>query len=96
MDYSSDDADWVAEQLPEGWDLLSNNAGAAFQVELDRELSSGHELFGLTLTPVATCVGCDETLFFVEDLGAWALVHLTWRQSAEPPPWPDSVCGVSC
>ncbi len=87
----SDYADWEPDPLPEGWDLIPDDRRPTFRGEIERELSRGHELFGMTLTPVAACVGCDDTLFFVEDLTRWAVVHLTWSRSAEPPPWPDTM-----
>ena len=57
--------------------------------ELRVELSSGHQLRGLTVTPVARCMGCDDVVFCVEDDPAyWIQVHLTWRGQPEPPSWP--------
>lgn len=59
------------------------------EAELHRELSVGHPLFGVRATALARCGHCDDTLFQLPD-GTFAVVHLTWRGSPEPAPWPDA------
>jgi len=85
----SDYTDWRPDPIPAGWRLLDSDRRDQLGRELAAELTSGHPLFGLVLTPVAGCIGCDDTLVFVEDETRWAIVHPTWRGSAEPPPWPN-------
>lgn len=57
--------------------------------ELARELSPGHQLFGLALAPVARADGRDDFLFQAPD-GRVAEVHLTFANHPERPPWPGS------
>ena len=70
--------------------MLDERRRAQLIDELTLELSNGHRLFGQVLSPVAGCIGCDDTLVFVEDETRWAIVHTTWKGGAERPPWPDS------
>jgi hypothetical protein len=79
-------------EWPEPWGQIDDaTTAAAFEAELQRELSPGHTLFGLPLRAVGRRWDCDDVLFAVEDgSGRVAAVHLTCRQGAEPPPWPNS------
>lgn len=80
--------DWKLGPIPDGWTILDETARRTVKSELKREVKRRHPLFGLTLTPVGTCNGCDDTLVFVEDQRRWALVHLTYAGRSERPPWP--------
>jgi hypothetical protein len=59
----------------------------ALEAELATELSTGHPLHGQEIRVVARSEASDDIVVRVSD-GNWALVHLTWRNAAETPPWP--------
>ena len=63
---------------------------AGMERELQRELSSGHPLFGMPVKTLARRQDCDDVLFAIQDgSGRVAVVHLTWTQSPpERSPWP--------
>lgn len=74
------------------WDLRTGDPEAvnqrnALRAELATELSTGHPLHDQQLTIVARSEASDDIVVRVSD-GSWALVHLTWRGTAEAPPWP--------
>lgn len=71
-------------KLPDGWFHIDSEP---FAVQLRREVSKGHQLYGRTLHGVAKRDDRDDALFR-SDRGELFVVHLTWRQGAEPPPWP--------
>jgi hypothetical protein len=73
------------EKLPQGWSVCVHPEG--FAQELRLELSKGHPLHGRDLSAVAVRDDRDDALFR-SPAGEMFVVHLTWRQSAEPPPWP--------
>ncbi|MGP3770180.1 hypothetical protein ACTWJ8_05015 [Streptomyces sp. SDT5-1] len=59
------------------------------ELELHRELSSGHLLYEAEVTAEARCEGCDDVLFRVANRPfRWAVVHLTWLGREERAPWP--------
>jgi 8-oxo-dGTP pyrophosphatase MutT (NUDIX family) len=74
-------------QPPEPWFRPEPQLAAALVREAREEIGADHELVGHKLTAVVKCAGCDEVIFSVDD-GTFALVHLTWAQHPEPPPWP--------
>ena len=88
----NDYAGWQPEPLPAGRVILEQLRREQLVRELALELSDGHRLYGRVLSPVAGCIGCDDTLVFIEDETRWAIVHPTWKGGAERPPWP--VCDV--
>jgi hypothetical protein len=71
-------------KLPDGWYTVDSEAFAA---QLRREVSKGHQLYGRALQAIAKRDDRDDALF-VAPSGELFVVHLTWRQGAEPPPWP--------
>lgn len=77
--------------LPEPWYVVRGiEQRGALVAELQAELSAVHRLYGQPVTAVAACEGCDDVIFCVEiDPAHWVRVHLTWRRSAELPPWPE-------
>jgi hypothetical protein len=72
-------------KLPDGWTRCPHPEGIVAQ--LRREVSKGHKLFGRPLEAIAVRSDRDDVLFRSPG-GELFVVHLTWRQSAEPPPWP--------
>jgi hypothetical protein len=78
----------VTPQLKEPWFRPDEDLAEQLLTEAIREIKPGHELFGLGLTCVARCSGCDDTLFRCDD-DTFAIVHLSW-QSDEQPPWPST------
>jgi hypothetical protein len=59
-----------------------------FRVELEREVSHGHVLYGRAAEVVARRDDRDDFLVSLEGDG-WAIVHLTWRMAPETDPiWP--------
>jgi hypothetical protein len=73
--------------FPEPWRELISSQGEAFLREIRTELSPGHPLHGVNLKAIARSVQADDVLFQL-DGGRVCQVHLTWRGSAEQPPWP--------
>lgn len=59
-----------------------------FRVELEREVSLGHVLYGRPAEVVARRDDRDDFLISLEG-DAWAIVHLTWSVAPESDPiWP--------
>jgi hypothetical protein len=71
----------------EPWEEFVPGQAAAFLREIQIELSPGHPLHGIKLTPIAHSVRADDALFQLED-GRVVEVHLTWSGRAQQPPWP--------
>lgn len=74
------------------WHSIADKAGeaAGLERELSRELSAGHELWGVPVRALGRRQDCDDVLFALEDgTGRVAVVHLTWTHSPpDKPPWP--------
>ena len=64
--------------------------GTGLELELARELTPGHVLFGRRVTAIGRRNGRDDVLFWLPDEGdAVACVHLTWIGKPEQQPvWP--------
>ncbi|MGW6708590.1 hypothetical protein ACWGDE_27370 [Streptomyces sp. NPDC054956] len=74
--------------LPAPW-WVPDGGMHAYEVELHRELSPGHPLYGAEVTAAARCEGCDDVLFGIANRRfPWAVVHLTWAGREERAPWP--------
>jgi hypothetical protein len=71
----------------EPWREPVSSQAEAFLREIRTELSLGHPLHGANLKAIAHSVQADDVLFRLDD-GRVCQVHLTWRKSAEQPPWP--------
>jgi hypothetical protein len=69
------------------WAPLPSNRAAAFEAEIQRELSPEHPLHGITLSAIAHSQRADDALFRLDDDRVVG-VHLTWSGKTEPPPWP--------
>jgi len=76
--------------LPEPWYPINDvPAARTLADELACELSDGQLLFGVAVEAVARRADRDDVLFrLLDGSGRLAVVHLTWRGQAEPPPWP--------
>ena len=62
---------------------------AFFEAELRRELSDGHPLFGRPVAAIGKRDGTDDVLFrLLDGTGRVAVVHLTFSNRPESPPWP--------
>jgi len=63
---------------------------AGLERELSRELSAGHQLYGVPVRVLGRRQDCDDVLFALDDgTGRVAVVHLTWTHSPpDKPPWP--------
>ena len=83
----------LAPRLPEPWWELTSTTPTEIDVrdacarELQLEIAPEHVMARRAVRVVAKCQACDEVLVEL-DGGEFALVHLTWRGSEEPPPWP--------
>jgi len=77
----------VSSSLPNGWHPCGN-ATAALEAELDRELTSGHPLFGKAVMAAARRLDCDDILFASGDGTIVAMVHLTMSGRPEGAAWP--------
>jgi hypothetical protein len=75
--------------LLDPWLSLSPEQAELLLREAHVEISPGHTLHALSLVPIAQSRRADDVLFKLDD-GRVAAVHLTWRRSPEPPPWPSS------
>lgn len=70
-------------------DLRTDRTRAVpFEDELVREVSEAHPLHGRPWTLIARAFPQDEVVIVSGD--EVALVHLTWRQGPESPPWPST------
>ena len=76
----------LQESWPAPWSALDGDDSETFADELRLEVSPGHVLYGRATTVVARCGSCDSVV--VQSGVTWLVVHLTWRQAAEPPQWP--------
>jgi len=61
---------------------------AALEKELERELASGHALFGLNSSVIAKREDCDDIL--VQNKLGYFVVHLTWSGKTESDTFPAS------
>jgi hypothetical protein len=71
-------------------------AAALYESELKRELSPGHPLFGVPAAALGKRNDSDDVLFELRDgTGRVAVVHLTFCNHPEPPPWPQTTMFAS-
>jgi hypothetical protein len=84
----------VPSSWPPGWVGLEEERAASFEEELRRELAPGHPLYERGCIAIGKREATDDVLFAVgaEDV---AVVHLTWTQKPEPPPWPSTTLYTS-
>jgi hypothetical protein len=69
------------------WERIDGR-GEPLVVELGRELSPQHILFGVAAIAVARRADCDDVLFATADpLKPLAVVHLTWSSTIESDPF---------
>ncbi len=55
-----------------------------------RRIVAGHVLDGRVVEAVASRKPGKETIFWLPDVGGWAVVHLTWTKETKPD-WPSAV-----
>ncbi len=76
--------------LPWNWDVV---AGTDMAEKLHRrlllELAPGHELYGVPLETVARSGASDDVLYASPDMSRFVIVHLTWKNEPEEPPFPE-------
>jgi hypothetical protein len=77
----------VNTSLPADWHHCEDT-GAALERELERELTTGHPLFGKAVTAAARRLDCDDVLFGLNGTASVAMVHLTWSGRPEGAAWP--------
>ena len=59
--------------------------------QLNVEVGPTHPLYKTSVATIGVRCDCDDTLFQLNDgTGRFAVVHLTFRQSQEPMPWPNT------
>ena len=78
----------VVDPFSGPWEQLPPDRAAAFEAEIQRELSPEHQLHGVTLSALACSHRADDVLFRLED-DRVVDVHLTWSRKTESPPWPS-------
>ena len=79
------------EDLSEAWqDVRGTATGERLRVELEREVPVGHVLRGARVVPVAVRRHLKDTIYWLPDEAAWAVVHLTWAVETDPR-WPAAV-----
>jgi hypothetical protein len=68
---------------------MAEETAASLDDELLREVAPGHSLYERRCIAIAKREATDDVLFAVgaEEV---AVVHLTWTQKPEPPPWPST------
>jgi hypothetical protein len=78
------------EWLRPWWPLAAEGPdAAALEREMRAELGPSHPLFRVPVAAVGRHDGCDDVLFqMLDGSGRVAVVHLTWVQHQELPPWP--------
>jgi hypothetical protein len=60
-------------------------------LELKREVSNNHPLFGQNLIAIGQRVDCDDVLFYLPQYSLkFAVVHLTWSGKKEDHPYPST------
>ncbi len=64
------------------WQRLDKSS-ETFDIELDKELSSRHCLYGLCVRAIARRIDCDDVLYTIDGDRRLAVVHLTWSGIAE-------------
>ena len=73
------------------WREISIHEVESLTLQLQRELSSGHVLFGVEAKAVARSGACDDVLFeLTGHEKPLALVHLAWGRIPQDPPWPST------
>jgi Cysteine-rich CPCC len=77
------------EEVPNSDPWFRPDAGTSQRLanEALREIGVEHALWGLELSVIAKCGGCDRILVTTED-GSTVVIHLTWARHPEPNPWP--------
>lgn len=74
--------------FPDGWFAVSAQEADAFAMELHREVSSAHPLYGKSLLCLARRKDRDDFLFQSTSEAACYVVHLTWSPEKAPDfPW---------
>lgn len=73
-------------KLPNGWEDVSNPQH--FELELQKEISQSHVLFGLQVIAVAKSINSDDVVFKIlaENSFRYALVHLSFSGKHESTP----------
>jgi hypothetical protein len=69
-------------------DLRDSEHAEAFAAELRREVAPEHPLSGRSWRVIAKALPNDDVIAECDD--QVAVVHLTWTQRQEPPPWPET------
>ncbi|MEV6373745.1 hypothetical protein [Micromonospora musae] len=77
------------------WDLrldgpVEREQRQALHQELLTEVAAGHPLHHRTVIVVAKSEASDDIVVHLPATTEWARVHLTWKGSAETPPWPKT------
>jgi len=88
-DLSGQSAHVSDASLHEPWLRPTDAEASRLEVEAQAEFSEGHELFGVGLTAIARCAGCDDVAFRCAD-DTFAIVHLSYTHH-DRPPWPDTM-----
>jgi len=72
------------------WQAISANGQDAYRLEVSLEVTPGHPLFGVRVTPLARRCDADDVLFELHHHPAQlAVVHLTFTGAPERKPhWP--------
>lgn len=66
-----------------------------FRKQLERELSPEHGLYSIPVKLIARGSGDDALFQLLDDSNRVALVHLTWSQKQQQPPWPATTIFAS-
>jgi hypothetical protein len=76
-------------QLPNDWEVLPANHVRGFEQVLRSELATGHRWNDVRLQAVARRGSNDDVLFrHMDEADLWSVVHLTWSNKQEQPPFP--------
>src|SRR4051812_26119617 len=79
--------------LPQAWRPVAGDDAARLEAVLRREMRPGHLLYDRPSRAVARCLARDDVLLHLDDLGLYAVVHLTY--SDHPGAYVEAILKVS-
>jgi hypothetical protein len=72
--------DRLQEFMAEPWWVISNNIAESLTIELKKELTPSHILYGKKAVAVARRQDNDDVVYWINELNQYAIVHLTYTK----------------